>query len=184
MEIHPLSRAHGVSTDDLRHAFEHGSASAHAGNGPTQVLVLGADTAGSFLEITCVILDEDVLVYHAAPMRPEYQAILDLFPSKDANDEAAMSGTYGLSADDLILTDAVINQLFQTADEGHDVSWLKVRTRPGRPAPLAMGPAVRVGLASDLHQLLSDRAKTEGIPIDEAARQSLRQLLRHATART
>ena len=83
VEIHESARRHGISDEDIRHAFDHAVAVAELGDGRT--LHLGPDPAANFLEL---IVQERIgmppLVIHAMRMRSQYQRYLRRLGGNDA----------------------------------------------------------------------------------------------------
>jgi hypothetical protein len=72
VEILPSARRHGVSDDDIRHAFENAVASITVPNQPDFSMVLGPDQAAQLLEIGVVADDDNDYVVHAMPARTKY----------------------------------------------------------------------------------------------------------------
>ena len=158
MEIHPLALTRNINEDTLRDSFDRGLVSAHAGNGPTRVFILGGEINEAPLEISCVIKNEDVLVYHAAAMRPQYRVLLAALDPGQRQD-IDEPPPYGLSADEIPLTEGLIQELYEAAEQGHDAEWLGVRTRPGRPAPMSVGKKALVGLPSEIYAFVEAEAQ-------------------------
>lgn len=80
MGLHPSALAHSIGRQDIEYAVEHAITTIATGNGPTRLLILGPDATGRLLEVSCVIRKEDLLYFHAAPMRPTYKVLLDEQP--------------------------------------------------------------------------------------------------------
>jgi hypothetical protein len=80
VELHPSSRKHGVSDQDIRHAATNclvAYALTDRDQGPRRELRLGSDRAGNLLELVVLLLDDGrELVIHAMPMRPKYRQLL------------------------------------------------------------------------------------------------------------
>jgi hypothetical protein len=178
MDIHPSVLTEDQTRQGIYHAIERSLITTHIGNGPTQIFMLGDDTAGRLLEISAVVRHEDILIIHVAEARHDYLALIEEAPVATptaAGDPTGMS--YGKSADNLELTEDLIGELFATADDGYDVDRLSVRTRPGRPAPLTVGGAVRLGLDESLKDAVSKAAAHAGITEASFAEGALRDYL-------
>jgi hypothetical protein len=171
MEIHALAFAHGVERADMLAALEHTVVSSHAGNGPTKVVTLGRDTHGRLLELSCVVRNEDVLIFHAAPARPAYLPLIDEVALPPVVD----GGKYAVSCDGVPMTEERIAELHAEAAAGYDTGWLLLRSRPGRPAPASFGDTVLVGLSAELHHAASARASTDGTTVSELVRVALQR---------
>lgn len=72
MEVLPSARKHGITDDDIRHAFENAVASVTVADQPDFSMVLGPDQAGRLLEIGVMADDDNDYVIHAMPARPKY----------------------------------------------------------------------------------------------------------------
>ncbi len=81
MEIHRSARRHGISDDDIQHAYEHAIAWVEVGEDPLRYLVAGADRAGNLLELVVIEIDKDVLVIHAMTLRRSTQR--EIFGGED-----------------------------------------------------------------------------------------------------
>ena len=88
---------------------------------------------------------------------------------------------YGESVDGLALTDALITRLFHEAEKGHDLERLKLRVRPGRPAPLPIGTPIEVEFSAELLDRASRVADTRGVSLNEFIRQVLRGYIASAS---
>ena len=72
VEILPSSRKHGISDDDIRHAFENAVASITIPDQPAFAMVLGPDQSAQLLEIGVLADEDNDYVIHAMPARPKY----------------------------------------------------------------------------------------------------------------
>jgi len=72
VEILPSARKHGISDDDIRHAFENAVAAITIPDRSDFTMVLGPDQSTQFLEIGVVASDDNDYVIHAMPARPKY----------------------------------------------------------------------------------------------------------------
>lgn len=153
MDIHPAATATGLTREGIYRATQQARLTTHIGNGPTQIFMIGEDDTGRLLEITAVVRHEDILVVHAAPARPDYLPMLAGLPDRPEDADG-----YGRAADGLVLTHDLIHTLFDTADTGYDVDFLRNRTRPGRPAPMTVGTTVRLGLDPAMRQTVDNTA--------------------------
>ena len=76
VEVLSGARKHGISDDDIRHAFENAVASITVADQPDFSMVLGPDQAGRLLEIGVVADDDNDDVIHAMPARPKYLELI------------------------------------------------------------------------------------------------------------
>ncbi len=85
--------------------------------------------------------------------------------------------SHGRSKAGVELTDDVLDQMAQEAEEGLDVTTL--RRRPGRPA-MGSGPAdsLPVRLDPELRQALDERAATDNTTASDIVREALRRYLK------
>ena len=85
--------------------------------------------------------------------------------------------SHGRSKAGVELTDDVLDQMAQEAEEGLDVT--KLRRRPGRPA-MGSGPAdsLPVRLDPELRQALDERAATDNTTASDIVREALRRYLK------
>lgn len=157
MEIHPDAMTSGITRHGVYRATQQALLTTHIGNGPTQIFMIGRDESGQLLEISAVVRHEDILVVHADHARSEYMSLLDGLPDRPKDDDG-----FGRAADGLVLTDALILNLFHDADTGYDTEYLSKRTRPGRPAPMTVGTAVRLGMGASLYKTVTHAAAVEG----------------------
>ena len=173
MEIHPSALIGGRSRQSIYDAIENARITTHIGNAPTQIFVLGEDGDGCLLEVSSVVRHEDILVVHVAEARADYRPLADMAaPAARPTDRH-----YGTSADGLVLTDELVAELHAVAAAGYDVERLSTRTRPGRPAPLTVGGAVRLGLDRDLRARVDKEADRAGVPMGDYIEQALRAYL-------
>ena len=179
MGVHPLALTTGLTRHQIEQSVEDAAATIAIGNGPTLILTLGFDADRLLIEATGVIRDEDVLVVHAAPARQEYRVLYDIAQSLPGAGESGPPvggvSTYGWSVDGLELADPLIDDLIERAEHGHDIDTLRIRIRPGRPAPLSIGDVIRLQLAPDVLAACAERADLDGVPVHEVIRRALRQ---------
>ena len=71
MEILPSARKHGISDDDIRHAFENAVASITVPDRPDFWMIVGPDQSAQLLEIGVLADDDNDYVIHAMPARPK-----------------------------------------------------------------------------------------------------------------
>ena len=85
--------------------------------------------------------------------------------------------SYGRTKSGVELTEDVLNQMAQEAEDGLDVT--KLRRRPGRPA-MGSGPAesVPIRLDPELRKALDDRAEADHTTASEVVREALRRYLK------
>ena len=78
MRIHSSSNRHGLTDDDIRHAWNNalGYFSVDAEAEPPKNLCIGPDPAGNLLEILYLELNDTELIIHAMPLRPVFRAYL------------------------------------------------------------------------------------------------------------
>jgi hypothetical protein len=69
VEIHRSARRHGVSDEDIAHAYEHVLEWVELDDDPPRYLAAGPDRAGNLVELVIVDAPDAVLVIHAMPMR-------------------------------------------------------------------------------------------------------------------
>lgn len=72
MEIVPSARRHGISDDDIRHAYTNAVAAITTPDQPDFTMLVGPDRATQLLEIGVVAVDDGDYVIHAMPARPKY----------------------------------------------------------------------------------------------------------------
>jgi hypothetical protein len=184
MAITPQALTHGLSREQIELAVAEAATTVAIDNVPTRIMILAFGEDGELLEATGVIRDEDLLFVHAGPAHTGYEALLDTAsPSPSTADGNASADGTGLDAsvDGVELTPSVVAGLIKRAEHGHDLETLKVRLRPGRPAPLSVGDVVRLELTSALHAACAARADDEGVPVQEVVRQALRRHLSFET---
>jgi hypothetical protein len=85
--------------------------------------------------------------------------------------------TYGRSKAGIELTDEVLKELAQEAEDGLDTT--KLRRRPGRPA-MGSGPAETfpVRLEPELRQAVDERAEKDHTTASDVVREALRRYLK------
>jgi hypothetical protein len=76
MEILPSARKHGVSDDDIRHAFENAVAAITVPDRPDFSMIVGPDESARLLEIGVLADDDNDYVIHAMPARPKYVTLI------------------------------------------------------------------------------------------------------------
>jgi hypothetical protein len=76
MEILPSARKHGVSDDDIRHAFENAVAAITVPDRPDFSMIVGPDESARLLEIGVLADDDNDYVIHAMPARPKYLKLI------------------------------------------------------------------------------------------------------------
>lgn len=69
MEVHRSARRHGVTDEDIEHAWDHSVAWAELGDDPPRYLVVGPDRSGNLLELVVLHTQGDELVIHAMALR-------------------------------------------------------------------------------------------------------------------
>lgn len=87
--------------------------------------------------------------------------------------------SHGTTKSGAPLTDELISELADEAENGFDVNEiLERRGKRGRP-PLGAGPSTveSVRLDPELRAQLTQRAESEGVPVSEVIREALRQHL-------
>jgi hypothetical protein len=72
VEILPSAGKHGISDDDIRHAFENAVASITVPDQPDFAMIIGPDEGGRLLEIGVLADDDNDYVIHAMPARAKY----------------------------------------------------------------------------------------------------------------
>jgi hypothetical protein len=70
VEIHDSARRHGVSDEDIAHAYAHTLAWIEVGDDPLRFLLAGPDLAGNLLELVVLVAGSVELVIHAMKLRP------------------------------------------------------------------------------------------------------------------
>jgi hypothetical protein len=76
VEILPSARKHGVSDDDMRHAFENALASITVPDQPDFTMIVGPDQSAQFLEIGVLSSVDDDFIIHAMKARTKYIAMI------------------------------------------------------------------------------------------------------------
>jgi hypothetical protein len=72
MEILPSARKHGISDDDIRHAFENALAAITIPDQPDFTMIIGPDQSAQFLEVGVLAADDNDYIIHAMHVRPKY----------------------------------------------------------------------------------------------------------------
>ena len=72
MEIVASARKHGISDDDIRHAFINAVAAITTADQSDFTMLIGADIAGKFLEIGVLAAEDNDYVIHAMAARSRY----------------------------------------------------------------------------------------------------------------
>lgn len=72
MEIVASARKHGISDDDIRHAFTNAVAAITAPDQPDFAMLIGPDLAGRLLEIGVLAAEDNDYVIPAMPARARY----------------------------------------------------------------------------------------------------------------
>ena len=72
MEIVPSARKHGISDDDIRHAYTNAVAAITTPDQPDFTMLIGPDLAAQLLEVGVVAADDNDYAIHAMPARPKY----------------------------------------------------------------------------------------------------------------
>ena len=68
----PSARKHGVSDDDIRHAFANAVTAIAMPDQPDFTMIIGPDLAAQLIEIGVAAADDNDYVIHAMPARPKY----------------------------------------------------------------------------------------------------------------
>jgi hypothetical protein len=71
VDIDPAARKHGVSNDDMIHAFRH-HWRAYETNDPDVTMFIGPSTSGKPLEIGVVVDHDGVAIIHAMAARTKF----------------------------------------------------------------------------------------------------------------
>lgn len=69
VEIHPSARRHGITDEDIAHAYDHAVVWIQLGDDPARFLLAGGDRAGNLLELVVIDASGEPLVIHAMPLR-------------------------------------------------------------------------------------------------------------------
>ncbi len=72
MEILSSARKHGISDDDIRHAFNNAITAIATPDQPDFTMLVGADLNGQLLEIGVLAADDNDYAIHAMPARVKY----------------------------------------------------------------------------------------------------------------
>jgi len=78
VRIHPTANKHGLSDEQIRHAWNNaiGHFTIEADTEPPKSLCIGPDPAANLLEILYLELANTELIIHAMPLRPVFRAHL------------------------------------------------------------------------------------------------------------
>jgi hypothetical protein len=74
-EILPSARKHGISDEDMMHAFRNRIRESILDG---QILAIGPDQNGNLLELVYKIFNEDLVIFHAMKIRPRHLRIVNL----------------------------------------------------------------------------------------------------------
>jgi hypothetical protein len=72
-EILPSARKHGISDEDMMHAFRNRIRESILDG---QILAIGPDQNGNLLELVYKIFNEDLVIFHAMKIRPRHLRIV------------------------------------------------------------------------------------------------------------
>ena len=78
MRVAPSAHRHGVTLEDVAHAWTHAVAyfDLQEEHEPPRGVCIGPDTAGNLLEVLYLKLQDEDLIIHAMPLRPAFRALL------------------------------------------------------------------------------------------------------------
>ncbi|MFV0316252.1 MAG: hypothetical protein ACK5O2_04740 [Microthrixaceae bacterium] len=78
MEIHPSAYRHGLTDDDVEHAWHNALAfyDIDPDHDPTKSLCIGPDIVGNLIELLYLQLTDDDLIIHAMPLRAVFWTYL------------------------------------------------------------------------------------------------------------
>lgn len=78
METHSSAFRHGLTAEDIEHAWGNALAfyDIDTRNEPVKSLCIGPDTAGNLLELLYLQLPDDELIIHAMPLRAVFRTYL------------------------------------------------------------------------------------------------------------
>lgn len=78
MWIHESAYRHGLTDDEIRHAWDNamGFFDIDIEHEPIKSLCIGPDRAGNLLEVLYLQADDADLIIHAMPLRPAFRAYL------------------------------------------------------------------------------------------------------------
>jgi hypothetical protein len=72
-EILPSARKHGISDEDMMHAFRNRIQERRL---EEKFLVVGPDNSGNLLELIYKVTEESIVIFHAMKVRPKYLRIV------------------------------------------------------------------------------------------------------------
>jgi hypothetical protein len=72
-EILPSARKHGISDEDMMHAFRNRIRERQL---EEKFLVVGPDNSGNLLELIYKVTEETIVIFHAMKVRPKYLRIV------------------------------------------------------------------------------------------------------------
>jgi len=72
-EILPSARKHGISDEDMMHAFRNRIRETILDG---QIFAIGPDMNGNLLELVYKVADEEVIMFHAMKYRPRHLRIV------------------------------------------------------------------------------------------------------------
>jgi len=76
VEILPSARKHGISDDDIRHAFTNALAAITTHDQPDFTMIIGPDLAAQLLELGILASEDNDYVIHAMPARTKYLKLI------------------------------------------------------------------------------------------------------------
>ncbi len=77
MEVLPSARKHGVSDEDIRHAYANAIIAITTPDQPDFTMYVGPDGAGRLFEIGVLSDADDDFVIHAMSARPKYLKLIE-----------------------------------------------------------------------------------------------------------
>lgn len=72
-EILPSARKHGISDEDMMHAFRNRIRERRL---EEKFLVVGPDKSGNLLELIYKVTEESIVIFHAMKVRPKHLRIV------------------------------------------------------------------------------------------------------------
>jgi hypothetical protein len=72
-EILPSSRKHGISDEDMMHAFRYRIRERRL---EEKFFVVGPDNSGNLLELIYKVTEESIVIFHAMKVRPKHLRIV------------------------------------------------------------------------------------------------------------
>jgi len=70
VEIHESARKHGVSEEDIRHAFDHATGWVQIGDDPVRYMMAGPNLAGNLIELVLLVGSVELIIHAMDPLRP------------------------------------------------------------------------------------------------------------------